>query len=701
MTNFAQDLFLLAVNLSQYKNKDLIINVFVESLHAIFTPHTFEWHEKGTKNSKSQFEVCTRKKEFGFINHTQGDSFSAENTSLLQNAVQMLALLLENLEQENQLNDQKEQLLQLVDKQTTDLLEKQAKLIAQNEEHEALNEELKQTNEELYQLNEALHSAKEKAEENEQRLVTFINSIPDIICYKDGKGNWLLANEADLNLFCLQGVDYFGKNDLQLSEYTAEIYKESFATCMETDEKAWKNKTVSKGIEIIPTVSGERKVFDVYKVPVFYSNGERKGLAVIGRDISKLYETQEYLIAAKEKAEESDRLKSAFLANMSHEIRTPMNGILGFADLLKQPDLTGEQQRKYLNIIEKSGKRMLNIINDIVDISKIEAGLMKVVIVESNINNIIEDIYTFFKPETEAKKIQLSFNTPLPAKEAFTKTDSEKVYAILTNLVKNAIKYTQEGSIEFGYTLKTKTLPDSSEQRDTLYESESAMTELEFFVKDTGIGIAKERQDAVFERFIQADIADKMAYQGAGLGLAISKAYVEMLGGKIWVESDPDGKTGEKGSVFYFTLPFNIVLEKKTVDQPLDSSADNGSIGKLKILIAEDDEASELFLSILTKDYCRDVLKARSGTETIDLCRKNPDIDLILMDIQMPEIGGYEATHQIREFNKEVVIIAQTAYGLCGDREKSIESGCNDYIAKPVNKNEFVELTQKYFGPNA
>jgi signal transduction histidine kinase len=378
------------------------------------------------------------------------------------------------------------------------------------------------------------------------------------------------------------------------------------------------------------------------------------------------------LLKAKEKAEESDRLKSAFLANMSHEIRTPMNGILGFAQILKEPDLTGAEQQQYIEIIEKSGARMLNIINDIIHISKIEAGLMEFDIVETNINEQIEYIFTFFKPEAEAKGIKLYYTNPLPSREAIIKTDREKVYAILTNLVKNAIKYSHEGSIEFGYKNKGEVF--------------------EFYVKDTGIGIPKDRQEAIFERFIQADIFDKMAKQGAGLGLSISKAYVEMLGGKIWVESQEG-----KGSTFYFTLPYNAEPVKEIIDRKLEPSKKNDSIRKLKILVAEDDKVSEMLIDSFVKPFCKEILKARTGVEAVAACLAKPDIDLILMDIRMPKLGGYEATQQIREFNKEVVIIAQTAHGLTGDREKAIESGCNDYISKPINKDELILLIQKYF----
>lgn len=283
-----------------------------------------------------------------------------------------------------------------------------------------------------------------------------------------------------------------------------------------------------------------------------------KNSAIIGVKISKTeqllkerneeieVQNEEYkqlndeLIKAKERAEESNRLKSAFLANMSHEIRTPMNGILGFADLLKNPKLIDEKQQEYIRIIEKSGVRMLNIINDIINISKVESGTVEVHLSESNINEQIEYIYTFFKPEIERKGIQINFKNALPAKESIVKTDHEKIYAILTNLVKNAIKFTSKGSIEFGYEKKDKYL--------------------EFYVKDSGVGIHNEQREIIFERFRQGSESPSRNYDGAGLGLAISKAYVEMLGGKIWIESEVG-----RGSIFYFTIPYNVITEQKEI----------------------------------------------------------------------------------------------------------------------------------------
>lgn len=385
----------------------------------------------------------------------------------------------------------------------------------------------------------------------------------------------------------------------------------------------------------------------------------------------ELNQTNEDLYKSRDKAEESDRLKSAFLANMSHEIRTPMNGILGFAELLKTPNLTGDEQQKYISIIEKGGVRMLNIINDIVSISKIESGQEEINIKTSNINEQIEYIYTFFNPEIKGKGIQFSFKNSLLFKEAIIKTDREKVFSILTNLVKNAIKYSDTGSIEIGYNKK-----DSF---------------LEFYVKDTGIGIPRDRQEAIFERFIQADIEDKNAYQGAGLGLSISKAYVEMLGGKIWVESEE-----ERGSTFYFTIPYHIETKDEFANNEISHQVEESPIRKLKILIAEDEEVSEEYITLIVQKLGKEIINVQNGTEAVEACRKNPDIDLILMDMRMPKMDGFEATRQIRKFNKDVIIIAQTAYALSGDKEKVIEVGCNDYISKPINKEVLIMLINKY-----
>jgi len=385
----------------------------------------------------------------------------------------------------------------------------------------------------------------------------------------------------------------------------------------------------------------------------------------------KFYKSQQ------EKAQLADKLKSAFLANMSHEIRTPMNGILGFAELLKEPNLSGDEQQEFINIIEKSGQRMLSIINDIIDISKIESGLTKIDIQNTNINDQIEYIHTFFKHDVELKGITLSTKTPLAGEEAEIKTDPEKLYAILLNLVKNAIKFTHKGSIELGYYKKTDVEPEV----------------LEFFVKDTGIGIPEDKHKAIFERFVQADITDSHAYQGAGLGLAISMAYVEMLSGNLHVESEPG-----KGSTFYFTIPYNIEhKDKSTIERPALVKEMKDNINNLKILIVEDDKVSELLITRELRKFSREIILANTGLDAIEACHANPDIDLILMDIKMPKMDGYEATREIRKFNNDVILIAQTAFVMSGDAEKAIAAGCNNYISKPIRNEVLNTMIQEYF----
>jgi len=443
----------------------------------------------------------------------------------------------------------------------------------------------------------------------------------------------------------------------------------------------WKQKV--KSILITPVFIDKKFWgfigFDDCQIERNWTSTEERLLAAAANTIGSAYlrkKNQDELVAAKEKAEESERLKSAFLANMSHEIRTPMNGILGFAGLLKEPKLTGDEQQEYIGIIEKSGARMLNIINDIMSISKVESGQMELSVKQTNINIQIEYIHTFFKPEAEQKGIKLLIKNELPTKEANLKTDREKVYAILTNLVKNAIKFTQTGTIEFGYVVKTE-----------------APAELEFFVKDTGMGIRHEQLEFIFDRFRQGSESLNRNYEGAGLGLSISKAYVEMLGGKIWVES----KEG-MGSTFYFTIPFNCDSQEKEVSKNIAlAERDVEKTINLKILIVDDDEISLKLISSAVLKFGKEILKARNGMEAVNVCRNNPDLDLVLMDIKMPEMDGYEATRQIRQFNTDVVIIAQSAFALIGDREKTIEAGCNNYLSKPINRLLLATLMKKYF----
>ena len=506
---------------------------------------------------------------------------------------------------------------------------------------------------------EALHQA-------HSQLTATLNALPDLMFEVDRDGYIHDYHAPHQELLYVPPEKFLGKTIYEILPIeAAQVIGKAIAEAVAT------GRHIGATYELLlPTGPSWFELSIATKGDPNTPTGRFIGLA---RDITERKQAEEALIKAKEHAEESDRLKSAFLANMSHEIRTPMNGILGFAELLKEPKLTGEEQQKYINIIQTSGVRMLNIINDLIDISKIESGQMEVSVSEININQQIEYIYTFFKPEVERKKMQLFFNNSLPAKKAIIKTDREKIFAILTNLVKNAIKYSVEGSILFGYEKKGNYL--------------------EFFVKDTGIGIVHNKQQAIFERFIQADVSDKQAFHGAGLGLSITKSYVEMLGGKIWVESEVG-----KGTQFYFTIPYKTKKQEKiNLKEGFSNSIKVGKIKNLKILIAEDEKIARTYLSIIIKNICKEIMFAKTGIEAVELCRNNQNIDLILMDIKMPEMDGYEATHKIREFNKDIIIIAQTAYALTEDKKKAIKAGCNDYLTKPINKDELMVIIAKHF----
>lgn len=544
-----------------------------------------------------------------------------------------------------------------------------------------INDLVNSQNAVLIENNRKLIESKEAAEEGERKLKRAIIASPFPIMIHADDGEVITINEAWSEL-----TGYSHAEIPTIYEWTKKAYGQKSKNIKDYIDNLYQlNKKVEEGEFEILTTKGNKIVWDFSSSPLGIFNDGRRLVISMAKDITEkknadalLAENINQLKKAKEQAEESDRLKSAFLANMSHEIRTPMNGILGFAELLKEPNLSGNEQQKYIGIIEKSGGRMLNIINDIVNISKLEAGLMEIDKQQSNINEQIEYIYTFFKPEVEGKGMQLSYKNTLANSEAFIYTDREKVFAVLTNLVKNAIKYSEKGSIEFGYKFK----------KDKVHP------ELEFYVKDTGIGIPKERQQAIFERFIQVDTRNEYAIQGAGLGLSISKAYVEMLGGKIWLESDGNNKNG---STFYFTLPFQNSLTMETTSKKENSSERNIIINdQLNMLIVEDDKGSEELMTITVRKLANKIACAKTGTEAVKACINDPEIDLILMDIQLPELDGYEATRQIRKFNKDVIIIAQTAYAIQGDKEKAISAGCNDYISKPIKADDLRQMIVKH-----
>jgi len=548
-----------------------------------------------------------------------------------------------------------------------------------------------------------LIAAKEKAEESEEkvnqintRLSLSIDKMPAGFILWDNNLRAIEWNKAAEIIFGFSRQEMIGNNPVdyivpkEVRPMIVEVMKK--LKIGETADYSAKNNNINKNGTLIscrwintPLIDSSGKVIAIQSIALDITKQLKSEEIIKTNEVFLKEKNQEYkkinnellkiqteLIIAKEKAEESDRLKSSFLANMSHEIRTPMNGISGFIDLLNNPNLSRSEISSYSSIINKSSDRLLNTINDIIDLSRVEAGEVLISNTSISIQGVMTEIYNFHSHEAELKGLSFSMEPLLSSEQLNIITDGDKLHGILTNLVKNAIKYTKIGSITFGYSLKNNCI--------------------EFFVEDTGIGIPKDRVQAVFNRFEQSDIGNRRAYDGSGLGLAISKAYAEMLGGEIKVKSELG-----KGSVFYFTLPYKSeTTQGNSAKNEILSPVKENPIKKLKILIVEDDETSEKLISITVQKIGKEIISVRTGTEAVETCQKNPDIDLVLMDIQLPEMDGYEATRQIRKFNKNVIIIAQTAYAIEGDMQKAIAAGCHDYVSKPIQANELKQMIIKY-----
>ncbi|MCK4344737.1 MAG: response regulator [Bacteroidales bacterium] len=406
----------------------------------------------------------------------------------------------------------------------------------------------------------------------------------------------------------------------------------------------------------------------------------------LGKFIIRLREEKE-LIVAKERAEKADRLKSSFLMNMSHEIRTPMNAIIGFSDLLLNPEISKKEQDKFVEVIQESGGRLLHLIDDILDISKMESGLLTISKVKCSVLKLLsEQVMNFndLKIKMEKEKVEIRLDKNATRQDYTLITDPYRLKQILTNLIDNALKYTESGFIEIGYSILSAKHPEKKGKTG------EALSFIRFYVKDTGIGIPEDHIDYIFDRFIKVEDKTKL-YGGAGLGLTITKNLVNMMGGEIWVES-----VVNQGSTFYFTLPFEA-SDKEIKDIGLkDKIPVKFEWTDKVILIAEDEESNYSLLEHILKKTKVLLLWVKNGKEAVDMCRSNKNINLVLMDIKMPEMDGYTATRSIKKFRKNLPVVAITAYAAEGEKEESIKAGCSDYLAKPIKADELLPLIDKY-----
>jgi signal transduction histidine kinase/CheY-like chemotaxis protein len=392
------------------------------------------------------------------------------------------------------------------------------------------------------------------------------------------------------------------------------------------------------------------------------------------RDITRQEKVRRDLIKARDKAEESERFKNVLLSNISHEIRTPMNSIIGFSELLRIGNLAFEKRLEYVKTIKNQGIQLLKMIDDMVELTRMESGKITIRKSPCNIDLLINEILTVFnRYKITENKEHLEIRAAYPPRRGtVVYTDPGRLQQLISNLIHNSIKYTEKGWIEIGYK-------PVSEQR------------IEFYVRDTGIGLSKELQKRIFGRFPE-DETFTGKYESSGLGLTISKNLIRLLGGKIWVESEVG-----MGSTFYFTLPFEEVPDTYHRMAPEEEFVLPSYNWKDKvILIVEDDEVNFKFLEAVLHDTSATILHARNGLQAVELCRSISKIDLVLMDIKMPEMDGFQATQLIREFNRKVPIIAQTAYVMDNEWEKCYTVGCNDQITKPIEIKEFFEKVDRF-----
>jgi len=534
--------------------------------------------------------------------------------------------------------------------------------------------------------------AKEITEESEKKYKQLFNEMLDGFALHqaiyDADGNPVNYRFLDINPAYekLMGYDreqIIGKTVLELEPNIETYWIENFGNVAKTGKPfRFENQATDKGkfyagiafspqkdcfATVLNDVTEKKKA---EKILIEYDQNlknQNEEYQVLNVELSEL---NQELIIAKEKAIESDKLKTAFLANMSHEIRTPMNGIMGFTGLLSREGIDDNKRQNYIDIIQQNSTQLLSIINDLVDISKIEAGQIEIEQSNLKLDQLAQGVMGAFYKRSIDKKINFELLNNNSGIEFVT--DEIKLRQILVNLLDNAFKFTQEGSIVFGYQEKEKFI--------------------EFFVSDTGIGLDKHFHFSIFETFHQVELSSSRRYGGTGVGLSISKAYCEKMGGKIWVESELG-----KGSVFYFTLP-NVKLNSGlNQDTFRDEDLNSYNWSNKTILIAEDESVNYRFFEEIFEDTYVNLIWAQNGLEAVDFFKENNQIDLVLMDIKMPIMNGYDATKAIKQIKPNIPIIAQTSYALIGDETKAREAGCDDYIHKPIDINNLMKKIMKHF----
>lgn len=508
--------------------------------------------------------------------------------------------------------------------------------------------------------------------QSEKRYKLIAENTSDIIAVVDFNGNLLYVSPSAENVLGYTLAEIISKSPDEI------LTRESFVRALSIASKLKKypNKKIknyTNTFEFKLKRKDDSEIWLEVKLGAYFESDQISGIHIVARDITDRRNAIIKLQEAKDKAEQADRFKSIFVANMSHELRTPLNAIIGFTNLLEDNFEDKKVAHSYMEYVKNSCNSLLYLINELIDTTKIEAGKIKITEDDCDIHDLLNELQAYTRYHLKQNKkfnIDVIIDKQINQKHYYVKTDYLRLKQVFLNLINNALKFTDSGYLKIGYTIVNR----------------GNIAYIQFEVEDTGIGIAPEKQKSIFDRYVQVEETYFRNISGTGLGLSISKNLIELMGGQIWLES-----TTNKGTVFYFTIPnriSNITPKKETNYSNMTKQYD--WTGKI-ILIAEDAPINYVLLEKTIEKTKATVLWAKDGKEAIDIFKEKEKIDLILMDMQMPVMSGYDATLEIKKINKDIPIIAQTAYAMSGEKEKILEIGCNDYISKPIDRKILLE----------
>jgi PAS domain S-box-containing protein len=507
---------------------------------------------------------------------------------------------------------------------------------------------------------------RKKTEDENKKLSTVVEQSANTIIITDINGRIEYVNSKFSEVSGYTSKEVLGKypSILKSGKHTKEFYAELWKTIKSGG--IWKGEFQNK------TKNGNLHWEQTTITPIKNEEGGIISYLAIKEDVTIQKEAEKSLKKALNKAEESDKLKSAFLANMSHEIRTPMNGIIGFSEFLLEPNLSENKRTKYAGVVIDCSKQLLSIVNDILDISKIEAGIVQLYYESVNINKLLDELFVFYQLKAQEKKINFSYKKGLENNKSVIDIDKTKLNQVLTNLLSNAFKFTAEGNIEFGYQL--------------------VEDKLQFYIKDTGKGIDKKLKNKIFNRFFQEEIDLEKQYGGTGLGLSITKKFIELFKGEIWFNSSKQGTT------MYFTIPYSkkkkqitsVIIEEKQGDFEVKNK-------ELTVLVAEDQENNRMYINEVFSQANFKIIEAYNGKQAVELFKTHSEIDLVLMDIKMPIMNGVEAMKQLKKIKPSLPIIAISAFAMESDKQKALEQGFDSYLSKPIDKNLLFNTIDKHY----